>query len=502
MTPDLPAWTPYDPEDPPRLSENGERPGRVVALVAGAKAMAGGWAGEVTLGLAASWGASTGGRVVAADAAFHAPCLHRAADVPLDEGLSDMLLWGGSLQRVARATERVGFVVTAGTPIADGAAALESPRWGEVCEGFRQAGVTLVVLVSASEGGTAAVVEEASDVVLLVAPEEASSSLLAAGHAKVRATVGLATAGPAPAFPAAEHVPPGPDTPEPVVARAEPPREKAGAFEAALRDAIEADAPEGRALEGADDLPYRVSEGPRAAPEVPETTPPPIEPARGRGRIVTLTALLVVLVLAVLVAALLGIVEIPGITKSAEPAVREGTAVLVPAADAPRQAFSVDVGTFDDAGAAAARVARLASAVPGVMFFSEPITQAGLLRHRVLAGPATDAAGAGALAGRLSAALGDDLQEARPVPTPRAFKLGEMRERAAAARRVEVLSGLDIPAYLLEVDYDDGTTRYRVYAGAYEQESECVGLARLLQERGLSASALTERIGRPPGTDS
>lgn len=533
MTHELPAWTPFDPDAPPELSPNGGAPGRVVALVAGDAAMKGGWVGEVTLGLAASWGVSSNGRVVAADAAFREPCLHRAADLPLDEGLSDMLLWGGSLQRVARATERVGFVVTAGTPIVDGAAALVSSRWAEVCQGFREAGVTLVVLVPAAEAGLAAVVQEASDVVLLVSPEEAADAILEHGQEKVRATVGMLVSADAPAEAPAgaatgsggtiTDVPLTPGAPEPTAhapsealeealedgraeattrgaaatpGAAEPPAEK-GAFEAALRDAIE----EGDALEDADDPLYRVSEEPES-PEMPvRPVPAPTPAPRGGGRIVTLTVLLVVLVLAVLVAALMGIVNIPGITKSGEAAVGS-TAVLVPAADAPLQAYSVEVGTYDDAGTAVAHASDLASVLPDVVFLTEPIAEAGLVRHRVLAGPATDATAAGDLVGRLTAALGADLGEARPVATPRAFKLGEMRELAAAVRRVEVLAGLDIPAYVLAVDYEDGSVRYRVYAGAYAEESEGVGLARLLQERGLAASALTERIGRLPGSDS
>jgi hypothetical protein len=77
-----------------------------------------------------------------------------------------------------------------------------------------------------------------------------------------------------------------------------------------------------------------------------------------------------------------------------------------------------------------------------------------------------------------------------------------MPELEAAWRRVEVLASLEIPAYVLAVDFDDGSVRYRVYAGAYAEESEGVGLARLLQEVGLSAPALTDRIGRVPGSES
>ncbi len=193
MTSHVPAWTPFDPGSPPALSDGGTLPGRVVALVVGEEAMRAGWVGEVALDLAASWGTATGGRVVTADAGFQAPCIRYAADLPPGEGLSDMLLWGDSLQRVARRDVRGGFVVTAGTPIADGTAALATPRWGELCAGFREAGVTLVVVTPASELGSSSIVAEASDVVLLVAPEEDAAAVLADGTEKVRATLGVAS---------------------------------------------------------------------------------------------------------------------------------------------------------------------------------------------------------------------------------------------------------------------------------------------------------------------
>ncbi len=192
MTSHLPAWTAFDPGAPPALSEGGPLPGRVVALVAGEGAVRAGWVGEVALDLAASWGTGTAGRVVTADAGFQAPSLRYAADLPPAEGLSDLLLWGGSLQRVARRNVRGGFVVTAGTPIADGSQALSTSRWGALCAGCREAGVTLVVVTPASELGVSSIVAEAQDVVLLVAADEDAGSVLAEGMEKVRATLGVA----------------------------------------------------------------------------------------------------------------------------------------------------------------------------------------------------------------------------------------------------------------------------------------------------------------------
>ena len=76
--------------------------------------------------------------------------------------------------------------------------------------------------------------------------------------------------------------------------------------------------------------------------------------------------------------------------------------------------------------------------------------------------------------------------------------LGEMAELDAASRRVEVLSELNVPAYVLAVDYSDGTTRHRVYAGAYQDENESDYFQQHLETQGVSNASLSMRIGRIP----
>ena len=80
--------------------------------------------------------------------------------------------------------------------------------------------------------------------------------------------------------------------------------------------------------------------------------------------------------------------------------------------------------------------------------------------------------------------------------TPLAFELGELLDEEATAQRVEVLRGLGVPAYSLAIDFSDGTTRYRVYAGAYVDEQEASYLQSHLIAQGLDNATLTTRIGR------
>ena len=66
---------------------------------------------------------------------------------------------------------------------------------------------------------------------------------------------------------------------------------------------------------------------------------------------------------------------------------------------------------------------------------------------------------------------------------------------------VDVLRGLDVPAYLLAIDFSDGSMRYRVYAGAYSDEREASYLQDHLRAHGLDDATLSTRVGRVPGVD-
>ena len=73
-----------------------------------------------------------------------------------------------------------------------------------------------------------------------------------------------------------------------------------------------------------------------------------------------------------------------------------------------------------------------------------------------------------------------------------------MAERDAAETRAQELEAVDVPAYVLAVDYSDGSVRYRVYAGAFADRTEASSLSALLQKQGLDGATLSDRIGRLP----
>ncbi|HSM61555.1 MAG TPA: SPOR domain-containing protein, partial [Longimicrobiales bacterium] len=240
----------------------------------------------------------------------------------------------------------------------------------------------------------------------------------------------------------------------------------------------------------------------------PVRRPPPPARSEERGRRWVLIA--IAIVVAIIAAAVLGLIDIPGFGSGEAEDAGDSTALQAapvdatvasatpPVEDAPPLGFSVALGSYQDGVVAARRARALADRVPDVLVLSVPVRLDGTLYHRVLAGPASDSADASRLAGVIARALGADPSRWVLRPTPWAFRLGELPDLETARRRVEVLTDLGIPAYVVAVDYSDGSSRYRVYAGAYADELEAAHLEALLTERGLSTATLSERIGRLP----
>jgi hypothetical protein len=200
----LPAWTALDAGALPRPSGVPGDAGRVVAILATDDAVEAGWAGACAVALARAW-ASSRYRVVLADLNLHAPTLHRELGLANGEGLTDILLWGASVRRVAQGVKDGGFyLVSAGTAVADAGSALASPRWAPLCDGFRNAGVTLAVFLPHNAPTRDAVLRQASEV-MIVAPEtEDLSPLMETTAPPVTAVVGrreASEAEPAPSAP-------------------------------------------------------------------------------------------------------------------------------------------------------------------------------------------------------------------------------------------------------------------------------------------------------------
>ncbi len=516
MTHHTPTWTPFDDGSPPVLPEPERAAGRVVALLVAKGADDGGWGTEVAVGLVRGW-VARGLRVVFADAGFESPTLHDAFGLKNEEGLTDALLWGASVQHVARPLPEGGFyVITAGTAVPKGGSALRSPRWYQLCGGFQEAGVSLIALLPMDKPGSSAVLGAATDVVILAAPDEEIQGLLGSWAPKLRAIVGRGAPMDRPAVATADVTAPEADPPEsdvtepvgtPLVEVAVPLEDDDWG------DEIGGSLPEPLKVE------TRVPEAPKAKakrkPDRKDPAPkdsPLLRKSHGPDRRNIVIAVAVLAFLAVVLAFWMGL--LPGfggedtpsedvadsaeVTPEPTPEPASAAASVAPSESSPLMGYSVAMEAHQEVAVANRRVAALSRQIPGVVFASVPVEVNGRVFHRVLAGPALDFADASRLSGAVAQAAGLDPSTWVIRETPWAFQVGEMADNDAADRRVSTLSELGIPAYVLAVDYSDGSTRYRVYTGAYSNEVEASHLSRVLAERGLGAAALSDRIGRIP----
>jgi hypothetical protein len=151
MISDSPPWQPFHPERGRLPSElqlpptpDGDRKGQVVLLSAQNHSDEAGWSARAAVRIAREWAVS-GSRVFLADLNFDEPVLHTVLGESNAEGMSDALLYGASIQRIAHRLGEGFFFGTAGTVTADADALLRHSGWEEIVDGFLSAGVTLVL---------------------------------------------------------------------------------------------------------------------------------------------------------------------------------------------------------------------------------------------------------------------------------------------------------------------------------------------------------------------
>ncbi len=537
MSVDLPTWTAFDPEAPGALPALPPSEGRALVLLASSTATEAGWGPGLAADLARALSRS-GRRVVLADLGLVRPTLHEAFAEASGEGVTDAVRFGASPKRVARPIDgEAFFLVPAGTVVADAAETLESGRWASLCRGFVDAGVVLVIYLPEDEPGRAATLAVATDVVVLAAEHDDPTTLAADVVVPVRAVLGPAGGSAEPVRDEVGSTVPGLGDVEPVAEEvvtpvepvAEPLVEPAESELDSLIPGVEnavvpvepvaepvpdgsesADGTSEELVEPTGEAHGDVAEPAELLPLVDVAEAPEDAGASGkpttRHRSGTRTWLLLLLLLVVvagaLVAAWLGYIQIPGITPADGSAAVPVNAMRVPAAPptprSPVQGFSVAVAAYREAGAARAEAKALSSHAAGALVITVPIRIGASVMHRVLIGPARDSASASALADRVATDMNANDSRWIVRTTPLALRLGEMKEQAAADRRAGVLQWLGIPAYVMAVDFTDGSTRYRVYAGAFADTADASYLREQVQGRGLGDATLTSRIGRLP----
>jgi hypothetical protein len=154
--------------------------------------------------------------------------------------------------------------------------------------------------------------------------------------------------------------------------------------------------------------------------------------------------------------------------------------------------YAVAMEAHVDVATAANRIDALRAGEHGIPFHVAPLEREGTLYYHVMAGPVADSLTAVALrdsllAWRLKrAATPGDIRHA-----PLAFLIGDYGARHVAEQTVTELRQLDIPAYMLLADAEDGEPLYRVYVGGFATPVEAEVTQQLLRAVGVRDSLVT-----------
>lgn len=163
---------------------------------------------------------------------------------------------------------------------------------------------------------------------------------------------------------------------------------------------------------------------------------------------------------------------------------------------APHQRFSWSVAAMGSYEAARALVERLGRGGEGGPFAIAPIVSDGRTLYRVVGGIAESRETLEGIREGVAAAAGVDAARLLVREVPLAFALQDFPDGVSAASRADQLLRAGVPAYVLAVARDDGTTVHRVYAGAYASAEEAAVLVRTLRAAGFGEARLVERRGR------
>ena len=196
MNPENQAWQPLDPaigslpgELESALGDGDSVSACVVILVD--SEIDRDWGAQASVAVAKRWAAS-GRRIILADARLDGPVLHEAVGVENGEGVSDMVLYGASAQRITERVEGGLMLAPAGTPVIEVADVLAHVKWDMVIRGCREAGATLVFHVSTGTPGREAMTKRAEGVLVLAPPSKDVDAILGSESGPLIAVLGPA----------------------------------------------------------------------------------------------------------------------------------------------------------------------------------------------------------------------------------------------------------------------------------------------------------------------
>lgn len=313
------SFDPDSPVLPDPLHELTDPRVQVVVVLADPATRENGWAPRAATGLARGLG-ELGRRVLLMDADVADPTLHDMVGGSNGEGVTDAVLFGVSPERISREQEGGFLFASAGTVVADPPSVLRHPRWGAVLSQCRDSGLLVLLYLPAGAPGTDGLAGEADRTIRLKSalsagvdqgqggfvlhPERARvdgpSTEAAPGAVPPVDPEGVA----GPAGPGVSRDPESPAVVDPAPRPAEDPAPPVGAS-----------APAAVPSEGGQSVPAARPDESRPASSGTATGTP------GSRTLFWFLVILILVALGIVVGALLGILEIPGITPVVEAAV-------------------------------------------------------------------------------------------------------------------------------------------------------------------------------------
>lgn len=187
MKPAIPAWQSFDPSagDVPETLRQALIPpddgGQVVTVAAAPDLQEEGWSARAAVRLAELC-SDTAPRVLLVDLDLDSPSLARELGVPVGEGITDVFLYGASVQRVSQAVREGAFLLAStGTVAADPAVVLGDPGWAPMLKAYAGSGATVLLYARLGMDGAESVLEWADRVVFLGGAEDDPDLLLPEG---------------------------------------------------------------------------------------------------------------------------------------------------------------------------------------------------------------------------------------------------------------------------------------------------------------------------------
>jgi hypothetical protein len=466
-----------------------------VALVAGTRARASGWATAAAAALARQWPRARRAVLIDIAAAYADPPVHGIEGAPAGDGLADVAAYGLSLRAVRRDIGGCD-IVAPGLWLAEPAALLGHALWDRlIAEAAADTLTLLVRLPPLEEPGVIELVRRLGAVIVLAEADEAADLVESLPSPYGVLAVLRPAALPAPADAAGDGHADEPRADASAAAAAAAAEAAAAAAAAAVVAAAAAAADAADAVTG-------VPAGPLPADQ--SRVPPPAGRRRLRRGIGWTVALL--LALAVLAGAWRvlagrigfdGPVDTPAPAAGGAPAPAAG-AGAVPAGAAAAAAVTVELPwvvameAHTELATAFARLDVLGGEPGTLTFHIVPLERDGSVYYHIMAGPVPDSARAVALRDTLLARR----LKTTVVPTdirhaPLAFLVGEYGDRQNADRSIDELRRRAVPSYRVMTEAPDGYPLYRVYVGGYMSPGEADAMRQRLRAAGVVDSLVT-----------